>query len=262
MAEKKNTNICWENEKDNLDRMINQEHKSYIDISKFYNISPSTIRRKISELGLKRKHNEVIVNRKFSYSVDELNNAVKESFSKSEVCKKLGIEPVGRNITSIGKRIKELGLDDSHFTGQLHNKGKHDKKTPLKDLLVENSNYNSSRLKERLIEEKLKEKKCELCGETHKLGKPIPLQLHHINGDHFDNRLENLQILCPTCHAMTENFNKPKLSKNEGRYIKIPEKELIQEKFKELIYKYKVAEFFNVSIDTLKSWIKYYNLDI
>lgn len=61
----------------------------------------------------------------------------------------------------------------------------------------------------RLISEGFKEQKCELCGESvwpvDKVT-PMPLQLHHKNGINFDNRLENLQILCPTCHALTDNF--------------------------------------------------------
>jgi len=53
----------------------------------------------------------------------------------------------------------------------------------------------------------LKEDKCEICGCTNEWqNKPITLELHHINGDHYDNRLENLQILCPNCHSQTKNF--------------------------------------------------------
>jgi transposase len=63
-----------------------------------------------------------------------------------------------------------------------------------------------SHLKRRLIEEGYKEERCEECELTEWRGRPIPLALHHINGDKLDNRLENLQILCANCHAQTENF--------------------------------------------------------
>jgi hypothetical protein len=62
-----------------------------------------------------------------------------------------------------------------------------------------------------LIKEGLKEAKCECCGRTEWLG--VPLELHHINEVHTDNRLENLLILCPNCHAMTDShLNVEKLS--------------------------------------------------
>lgn len=45
-----------------------------------------------------------------------------------------------------------------------------------------------------------------MCGNTEWLDKHIPLELHHINGNHKDNRLSNLQLLCPNCHALTDNY--------------------------------------------------------
>ena len=51
-----------------------------------------------------------------------------------------------------------------------------------------------------------KEQKCEKCGLTEWMGKPIVLQLDHINGDNRDNRIENLRLLCPNCHSQTETF--------------------------------------------------------
>lgn len=84
---------------------------------------------------------------------------------------------------------------------------------PLSKILVENSNYQSYKLGKRLLREKLKEYKCELCGNIEWLGKPIPLELHHINGINTDNRLENLQLLCPNCHALTDNYR----GKNVGK---------------------------------------------
>lgn len=61
-------------------------------------------------------------------------------------------------------------------------------------------------LKLRLFKEGLKLKKCECCNNTEWQGQPIALELHHINGVSDDLRLENLQILCPNCHAFTDNY--------------------------------------------------------
>ena len=63
-----------------------------------------------------------------------------------------------------------------------------------------------SRLKIRLISEKVKENKCEECGITEWNNKPLTLQIHHINGIHNDHRINNLKLLCPNCHLQTENY--------------------------------------------------------
>lgn len=59
----------------------------------------------------------------------------------------------------------------------------------------------SAKLRNKLLFDGIKDHKCELCNETEWRGEPIPLELDHINSDHFDNRLENLQIICPNCHS-------------------------------------------------------------
>ena len=62
-------------------------------------------------------------------------------------------------------------------------------------------------IKKQIIKESgLKENKCECCSLTEWNNKPINLELHHINGNNTDNRLDNLQILCPNCHYQTDNF--------------------------------------------------------
>lgn len=61
-------------------------------------------------------------------------------------------------------------------------------------------------LKQRLFGLGLKSAQCERCGIADWRGRPLGMALHHINGDGADNRLENLQILCPNCHSQTENF--------------------------------------------------------
>lgn len=50
--------------------------------------------------------------------------------------------------------------------------------------------------------------KCEKCGwgEINPTTQKTPLEVHHINGDCTDNREENLQLLCPNCHSLTETF--------------------------------------------------------
>jgi hypothetical protein len=80
---------------------------------------------------------------------------------------------------------------------------------------VANSSYQSYKLKRRLREEGLKKEQCERCMNVLWNGEKIPLELHHINGNGRDNRLENLLLLCPNCHAQTKTYRE----KNSTRKV-------------------------------------------
>lgn len=78
---------------------------------------------------------------------------------------------------------------------------------PIEVLLVAGRRATSrTHLRRRLLMDGLKRAACERCGVAEWRGAPLPLELHHINGVPNDNRLENLQILCPNCHAQTESW--------------------------------------------------------
>jgi DNA-binding CsgD family transcriptional regulator len=62
-------------------------------------------------------------------------------------------------------------------------------------------------LKARLVAEGLKEWRCETCGIREWRGARLSLALHHVNGDRLDNRVANLQLLCPNCHSQTDSFS-------------------------------------------------------
>lgn len=146
---------------------------------------------------------------RLKFNKEQLKEAVINSYSIAGVLRFLGLKPAGGNYRTIHNYISKWSIDTTHFTGQLWNKGKHyicNPAKPLKEILVEDSDYQSYKLARRLLKEGIKESKCEICGNTKWLNKPIPLELHHINGDHKDNRLSNLQLLCPNCHALTDNY--------------------------------------------------------
>jgi hypothetical protein len=135
-----------------------------------------------------------------------LRVAVASSTSKRQVLTKLGLIEAGGNYQQVGRYILEYKISTSHFLGQRSNFGKTIPREPLyslKEILVRNSSFQSHKLKKRLFSESIKNKKCELCGWAKvSVDGRIPLELDHINGDHCDNRIENLRILCPNCHSL------------------------------------------------------------
>lgn len=149
------------------------------------------------------------MNMKVKYTKELLEESVKECHSFAALARKLGLKPEGSNPKTLRKKLDYFQIDYSHFTGKGWNVGlgfKPRTPKPIEEILVNNSGYESYKLLKRLIKEGLKEHKCECCGNREWLGKPISLELHHINGVHTDNRYENLMALCPNCHAQTDNY--------------------------------------------------------
>ena len=142
-----------------------------------------------------------------TYTDEEFVNAVKECKSLRQVLSKLNLREAGGNYQCAKERIKKLNLDTSHFHGQGWNKGrKLPKKQPIENYLVNGKLVQSNNLKKRLINEGLKQHKCEFCGITEWRGQPTPIELDHINGDRYNNTIENLRLLCPNCHAQTDTY--------------------------------------------------------
>ena len=138
------------------------------------------------------------------YTKSKVKEAISKSKSWADVCRHFGVKPSTGGQTHVTKRAKEYGLDFSHFIGQGWRKGQTFKRewVPAKKYLKKGSIIHSHGLKLKLFREKIKEQKCERCGLTHWQGEPSVLELDHINGDHSDNRLLNLMILCPNCHSL------------------------------------------------------------
>jgi 5-methylcytosine-specific restriction endonuclease McrA len=84
--------------------------------------------------------------------------------------------------------------------------------TSLTEIFEGKANYQSYKLKKRLLKENIKNHQCESCGLDKWLENPIPLELHHIDGNRYNNSLENLSLLCPNCHALTENYRAKNIS--------------------------------------------------
>lgn len=153
---------------------------------------------------------------RYTIGKEQFIQAVKESFSIRQVLIKLGIVAEGGNYKIYHSRKKKWGVDDSHFTGQGHLRGKeHDwsKRIPLEEILVADSDYMSiHRLKQRILKSNLIKEECAICRITEWNNQKLSLHLDHKNGINNDHRLENLRLLCPNCHSQTETYCRRKSS--------------------------------------------------
>jgi hypothetical protein len=167
--------------------------------------------QRIVELGLDASHFRSFrqAGRLSACSDEEIAEAVRTSRSLAQVLAKLGFKPQGEAQRTLKKRIEQMGLDTSHFLGEAWRRGSSVPVVParpLSELLVDGRFVQTNRLKRRLIQEGVKEARCSACGRDRWNGRPIPLELDHSNGQRSDNRLENLRILCPNCHAQTDTY--------------------------------------------------------
>ena len=157
-----------------------------------------------------------------NYSAKELQEIFNNSSSYKEVLMSMGMSPHGSNYITLRKIIDEYDLDLSVIS-QNRDAEKHKiletnrKEIPIGDIIYSNieKDFNGQSLKRKLINEGIKEEKCEKCGNTMWMGQKIHLHLHHKDGNHKNNYIENLQFLCPNCHAMTENYAGKRIQHNK-----------------------------------------------
>lgn len=131
------------------------------------------------------------------FTLDEIKAICAKSQSYRQFALQLGYSE--NSTDSVKKLIDEYQLDISHFKGQGWSKDSVD---------MSIFQYNKSCKSDTMIRALtiLRGWKCEKCGRTEWEGQKIPLCIHHIDGNHIKNQIENLQVLCPNCHAQTDNY--------------------------------------------------------
>jgi len=200
--------------------------------------------------------------------VDMVCELAKKCTNINQILHILGKKGTNEYYKQIRKILEENKIDISHFNEyEPYKPGCIKKKISIEEYLVKGSTISIPRLRERLLNEGIKEHKCENpeCGLSEWYGKPIPLQLHHINGDRTDNRLENLQLLCPNCHTLTDNYcgrklKKMKIVNKQPKSNKIISKEQLLNDFRKIGSFTGVGRKYGVSDKAVVKWCEKYSL--
>lgn len=208
----------------------------------------------------------------WSVSKEELQALYDTETSVTNILKHLGLDNKGNNFRTLKQRVLSEGICLEQYN---INKAKIQANTrifcqiPLEDILKENSTYNRSALKKRLIKAGLLVDVCENCGlEPLWMGQRLVLQLEHKNGVSTDNRLDNLCLLCPNCHSQTGSFAGRKLKRKridkgdprpKMRKVEWPSKEQLQKLLWEKPTKH-IAQDYGVSDKSVEKWAKKFGL--
>ena len=154
-----------------------------------------------------------------NFTRQEIEQFVSESYSFASLAEKFGYNKKGGSyLCTMKDMIRELNIDVSHFTGQQWAKNNFDYSRFQKGKVVKAATAIGALTF-------LRGHKCECCGMEEWMQKPIPLEVHHNDGDPLNNEIENLMLLCPNCHALTENYRGRNI--NQGNH-KVSDDELVQ----------------------------------
>lgn len=244
-----------------------KEGKSRVEIANILDCQKSTVNYYANPKNWEKFERKQKTQTKRLEFEEAILSVVNQATSASNICDLIGIQHTNVNIKRVLDFLEEKNINPEWKQKQANRKpqGYWNKD----NIFTEESCFQRSKLKDKLIEFGLKENKCEICGSIQWLEQPIPLQIHHINGINNDNRVENLQILCPNCHALTDNYCGKNIApsnftksisktKSKEQYSKEELEEKINSPSFESIAK--LAKDLNISRGSLRNLFKKYDL--
>lgn len=139
---------------------------------------------------------------------DRINDAISKTTNMTSAYKLLGLER-----KTFKRMAEELGVYKPNPGDTTNHKKEPRIKIPISDILSNKVNFQSHKLKLRLLKEKIFDRKCYICNLSQWNEKPIPLELHHKDGNRNNNKIDNLILLCPNCHAQTNTYRSKNIKK-------------------------------------------------
>ena len=166
----------------------------------------------------RKKEVQVMASKWNKFSKEQLEQFVQDSKSYRELASKIGYEPSGGSgIRATKEMIQYYNFNIEHFTGQGWNKNNFDYSRFQYGKVIKVAEAIKALVA-------LRGHKCEVCGLIKWNNVDIPLEIHHLDGQHLNNELDNLQLICPNCHALTENY----CGKNIKQREQIPEEQFVE----------------------------------
>jgi hypothetical protein len=145
------------------------------------------------------------------YTEEALRSAATNAKSIREVIRIItgNDKPSGGTANHVSFMLKTYGIDTSHFTGQGHGNGASFERKSASEILIRLSPGQTRTRGSLLTRAMIETGKPYICFYGHAPkwnGKDLVLQVDHIDGDWYNNSIENLRFLCPNCHTQTETW--------------------------------------------------------
>lgn len=190
---------------------------------------------------------------------EEILKMIENHESKSFICRELKCKP-----ETLELYFKKMNIVYKGNMGLKGKKTSNKRKNTFEYL--KNKHIGTSKLRKKLIQDGIKKNECEICNITDWMGNKLSLELHHIDGNRFNNDLNNLQILCPNCHSQTENYSgkankkikEPRIKKIERlkqRKVVRPDIKILLKDIEEMGYS-ATGRKYGVSDNAIRKWIK------